>query len=94
MSIEKEEHLNHIEKQELKDCEIIIDDGLRGFVAVGNALAKIRDEKLYRGHYKSFEQYVDLYIGDKIAFWPGWTAPRELLDRYDSPACIEDQYEN
>lgn len=35
-----------------------------------------------------------LYIGDKIAFWPGWTARRELLDRYDSPTCIEDQYEN
>ena len=26
-----------------------------------------------------------LYIGDKVPFWPGWTARRELLDRYDSP---------
>ena len=46
MSLEKK--LNHIEKQEFKDCEFIIDDGLKGFISVGNALAKIRDEKLYR----------------------------------------------
>ena len=58
MPIEKSESLNHIEKQELKDCELIIDDGLRGFIAVGNALAKIRDEKLYREHFSSFEKYV------------------------------------
>jgi hypothetical protein len=29
-----------------------------------------------------------VYIKDNEPFWPGWTAKRELLDRYDSPTKV------
>ena len=51
-----ENRLNNLQKQEFKDCELVIDDGLKGFISVGNALAKIRDEKLYRENYDTFEE--------------------------------------
>jgi hypothetical protein len=37
--------------------EAVIRDGLQTFVAVGNALAAIRDGKLYRETHKTFEDY-------------------------------------
>jgi hypothetical protein len=41
----------------LADCEDVIARGLTTFVEVGQALATIRDERLYRGDYASFEDY-------------------------------------
>jgi phytanoyl-CoA hydroxylase len=32
-----------------------------------------------------------VYIKNGEPFWPGWTARRELLERYDSPDYIEDE---
>lgn len=47
-----------IEATELPELERVIADGLRTFVEVGRALAKIRDGKLYQGEgFKSFEAY-------------------------------------
>lgn len=47
-----------IETTELAELERVISDGLRTFVEVGRALAKIRDGKLYQGEgFKSFEAY-------------------------------------
>lgn len=43
--------------QELEACEEVIERGLKTFVEVGNALAKIREEKLYRQEYSTFENY-------------------------------------
>jgi hypothetical protein len=42
----------------LAELEQIISDGLRTFVEVGSALARIRDEKLYAAEHKTFEAYV------------------------------------
>ena len=28
-----------------------------------------------------------VYIKENEPFWPGWTAKRQLLERYDSPSC-------
>lgn len=41
----------------LGDLEKIISEGKRAFVAVGTALAEIRDSKLYRVEHKTFEDY-------------------------------------
>lgn len=42
----------------LTECEAIIQDGMTTFLAVGNALVRIRDEQLYLGGgYTSFDQY-------------------------------------
>jgi len=45
------------EQKQLEECEIIIASGWNNFVKVGRALATIRDQKLYRQRFTSFEEY-------------------------------------
>jgi len=45
------------EKSWLRTLEDKIEKNLKGFYELGNALAKIRDNRLYRGEYRTFEQY-------------------------------------
>lgn len=45
------------EQQRLKQCEMIIGRGLETFIDIGNALLKIRDGRLYREDYATFEEY-------------------------------------
>jgi len=45
------------ELQTLSACEQTIDAGLKTFVAVGEALLTIRDQRLYRHAYVTFEEY-------------------------------------
>ena len=49
--------LTDIEKQALKKYEAVIRKGLGTFLEVGHALAEIRDRRLYREFYKTFELY-------------------------------------
>jgi hypothetical protein len=53
-----EASLSRKESADLLDCEKAIERGLDTFIEVGNALAKIRDSRLYRYRFESFEQYV------------------------------------
>lgn len=41
----------------LEDLEVVIERGLASFVEVGTALLQIRDERLYRQEYDTFETY-------------------------------------
>lgn len=41
----------------LVECEAVIERGLATFVEVGQALLRIRDERLYRDDYGTFEDY-------------------------------------
>lgn len=41
----------------LKQCEEIIGRGISSFIEVGNALRAIRDGKLYKAEFKTFEEY-------------------------------------
>ena len=41
----------------LAECEDVINRGLATFVEVGNALLRIRDERLYRAEFGTFEAY-------------------------------------
>lgn len=41
----------------LAECETVIEAGLATFVEVGNALLRIRDERLYRDTHGTFEDY-------------------------------------
>ena len=43
--------------RELGCCETVIERGLGAFVEVGNALQVIRDKRLYRAEYGTFEAY-------------------------------------
>jgi hypothetical protein len=49
--------LNVVEQGELRKAEAIIEKGQQMFMDVGNALATIRDGKLYRETYKTFDAY-------------------------------------
>lgn len=52
-----EKELTVPEQLRLKELEKVIKDNFLGFVAVGNALAEIRDKRLYIGTHTTFEGY-------------------------------------
>jgi hypothetical protein len=66
--------LTKYETTTLQGCEQVIEEGKRTFVDVGNALMKIRDGKLYRVEFDTFEGYCQKR-------W-GWTRQRsnQLID--------------
>ena len=49
--------LNIEERNELERCEVVIKQGLKTFVEVGQALMLIRDKRLYRAEFGTFEAY-------------------------------------
>lgn len=49
--------LNIEERNELERCEVVIKQGLKTFVEVGQALMMIRDKRLYRAEFGTFEDY-------------------------------------
>lgn len=51
--------LSASETDELYRCELIIERGLKTFFEVGAALLRVRDLRLYRVEYKTFEAYCD-----------------------------------
>jgi hypothetical protein len=51
------EILNIDESHELERCEVVIKQGLKTFIEVGEALFIIRDKRLYRREFNTFEDY-------------------------------------
>lgn len=49
--------LTKSQRSELEACEAKIEAGMETFVEVGNALLTIREGKLYRTEFKTFEEY-------------------------------------
>ncbi len=49
--------LNEPETRERNECEKIISKGWNTFLEVGRALCRIRQKRLYRDHYSTFEEY-------------------------------------
>ena len=47
------------ERSDFRRLEKIVEDGLQTFIEVGNALREIRDGKLYREKWTTFEGYVE-----------------------------------
>jgi len=45
------------EQERFCRCEEIVEEGMPTFVEVGNALLEIRDSRLYRQDYSTFEEY-------------------------------------
>lgn len=52
------DQLSNSEEYELVAFEATIERGLQTFVEVGNALAEIREKRLYRAQYGTFEDYL------------------------------------
>lgn len=48
---------NKANRTTLAECEAVIERGLGTFVEVGEALLRIRDERLYRASHGTFEDY-------------------------------------
>lgn len=63
---------------EFKQLEGVIEQGMRHFVEVGNALATIRNKRLYRGNYKAFSDYCD----------ERWELSRTHVDRLIAGATV------
>jgi hypothetical protein len=57
LDIGTETELSTDESMELERCETIIERGLRTFFEVGTALLRIRELRLYRAEYATFEDY-------------------------------------
>ncbi len=53
----EQEWLNGAERDRLRMLEVAIDAGARAFIVMGTALAEIRDSRLYREAYDTFEAY-------------------------------------
>jgi hypothetical protein len=51
------ELLSKDEKTKFRECEKVIEKGWNTFVDVGKALTDIRDKRLYRQEFKTFESY-------------------------------------
>ena len=51
------EEIESNERHTLAECERVIERGMQTFVEVGEALAKIRDSRLYRETHATFEAY-------------------------------------
>jgi len=49
--------ISAVERKNLADCEALIERGWLAFVEVGQALATIRNGRLYREQYKTFDDY-------------------------------------
>jgi phage N-6-adenine-methyltransferase len=63
---------------ELLECERVIERGLNTFVEVGAALLKIRDSRLYKNNYDTFEDYCR----------ERWGMYRDKADRYIAAAKL------
>src|ERR1051325_1200656 len=55
--------LSEYEQSQLKRCEKVIEEGLKTFYKVGNALMEIREGKLYRDTHATFEDYCKVKWG-------------------------------
>jgi len=57
LNIMSDTTITSVEKADLHECEAVIERGLTVFYEVGQALLKIRDERLYRAEFSTFEEY-------------------------------------
>lgn len=57
VTVVSEPELSVSEQDQLARCERAIERGVRGFVAAGRALGEIRDGRLYRTEFDTFEEY-------------------------------------
>jgi hypothetical protein len=74
----EQEWLNPAERDELRALESAIERGLKTFMETGEALARVRDRRLYREGHETFEQYCQAR----------WGFRREAADRYVRAAAV------
>lgn len=80
----KLQSLETSEDDRLAHCERVIERGFTVFVEVGQALAEIRDAKLYRASHKTFEEYC------KARWDIGRSRAYELIDQAKVSTALAD----
>lgn len=55
--------LSAIERSKYSNCKDTIKSGLKSFIEVGDALLELRESKLYREEYGTFEECCDIEFG-------------------------------
>jgi hypothetical protein len=75
--------------EELEKCEKIIKQGWGTFLEVGRALATIRDKKLYKGKYYSFDQYWRKELGVSRSYAYSLIESAVVNDQLSAIADIE-----
>ncbi len=83
------------ESATLQDCEQRIERGLKTFIEVGQALAEIRDSRLYKGTHDTFEAYCqERWQIDRTRAQNFITAARTVLEisntHPDLPAPVKE----
>lgn len=82
----------NLKRAELHACEDIIERGQQTFVEVGRALARIRDERLYReGGYTSFDDYCQARWSMKRRYAYDLMASAEVSANAHTPLANEAQ---
>lgn len=89
-----ENKLTSTERSDLRRLEKIVDDGLHTFIDVGNALREIRDSKLYREKWTTFEGYVEDRYDMKRAHAYRLIEAVETKDRVEKMSPIGRQITN
>jgi hypothetical protein len=84
-----EKKLDAGEFARLHELERVVKRGAKTFLAVGNALAEIRDSKLYRESHSSFAAYLDERWGMSRARGYQLIAAAELSTTVDTPPETE-----
>src|SRR5262249_16640067 len=56
---------DYIAPSRLQELEVVIERGVKAFIEVGNALLEIREKRLYKEKYPTFEEYLDQRWGLK-----------------------------
>ena len=79
--------LTSIELAQLERAEARIEKGMQTFVDVGEALAEIRNNKLYLEDYKSFEVYCEARWGFTKSFANYQIKAADVVDRIDNNCC-------
>lgn len=51
--------LSRPERSTLAECEAVIERGMESFIEVGNAMLRIRNDRLYRAEFGTFQEYCE-----------------------------------
>lgn len=87
--IDADSQLSLTERNELQACEQVIERGLQTFYEVGQALMEIRDAKLYRAEYSSFEAYCNERWGLKQSRAYQFIGAAAVIDNLKSSTLVE-----
>lgn len=80
--------LNKEEVNELERCEVVIRQGLQTFIEVGQALLTIRDKRLYRSEFKTFEEYCNERWGMRKTWLYQMIGSAEVISNLSANADI------